>query len=94
MPASYAPVGYGPGQAGPAMQMPPPMAFAKGAPFMPQQQQRMEVTVPVPEARVSALLAGRLHRPPAHHASRQAVETQQQRMEVTVPVPEAWVRMA
>lgn len=35
------------------MQMPPPMAFPKGGSFMPQQQQRMEVTVPVPEARVS-----------------------------------------
>ena len=35
------------------MQMPPPMAYAKGAPFMQAQQQRLEVTVPVPEARVS-----------------------------------------
>lgn len=42
---------------GPAMQMPPAMAFPKGnASFMPPQQQRMEVTVPVPEARVSILL--------------------------------------
>ena len=53
MPGSYAPVGYGPAQAGPPMQMPPPMAYAKGAPFMQAQQQRLEVTVPVPEARVS-----------------------------------------
>ena len=54
MPGSYAPVGYGPAQAGPPMQMPPPMAYAKGAPFMQAQQQRLEVTVPVPEARVSS----------------------------------------
>ena len=53
MPGSYTPVGYGPAQAGPPMQMPPPMAYAKGAPFMQAQQQRLEVTVPVPEARVS-----------------------------------------
>ena len=39
------------------MQMPPAMAFPKGnASFMPAQQQRMEVTVPVPEARVSLVL--------------------------------------
>lgn len=38
------------------MQMPPAMAYAKGPSFMQQQQQRMEVTVPVPEARVRSSL--------------------------------------
>ena len=51
-------MGYGMPSGGPTMQMPPAMAFPKGNPsFMPPQQQRMEVTVPVPEARVSAVLA-------------------------------------
>ena len=53
MPASYGPVGYGPASGGPVMHMPPAMAFPKGGlSFMPAQQQRMEVTVPIPEARV------------------------------------------
>jgi len=35
------------------MHMPSAMAYPKGGPsFMPAQQQRMEVTVPIPEARV------------------------------------------
>ncbi|CAL5229590.1 g12948 [Coccomyxa viridis] len=57
MPNSYGPMGYGMPSGGPAMQMPPAMAFPKGnASFMPPQQQRMEVTVPVPEARVGAII--------------------------------------
>ncbi len=50
-------MGYGMPSGGPTMQMPPAMAFPKGnSAFLPPQQQRMEVTVPVPEARVSESL--------------------------------------
>jgi hypothetical protein len=52
MPGSFGPVGNWPPAGGPSMQMPPAMAYAKGPSFMQAQQQRMEVTVPVPEARV------------------------------------------
>ena len=43
------------------MQMPPAMVYAKGPSFMQQQQQRMEVTVPVPEARVRPSLPVTVH---------------------------------
>ena len=45
----------------PSMQMPPAMAYAKGPSFMQAQQQRMEVTVPVPEARVRPSLPVTVH---------------------------------
>ena len=78
MPNSFGPMGYGMPSGGPTMQMPPAMAFPKGsAAFMPPpQQQRMEVTVPVPEARVSvSSLLLDLHCSGMHHPKDVAVNT-------------------